>query len=280
MAYLQITNRASSTLAASIVAADVSLSVAAGGGALFPASNFAITIENERILVGTRTIDAFTSLTRGYDGTVAADHASGTAVELRVIAKHITELQTGKQDLDATLTSLAALGTAADKIAYTTGVDTWAEAAITAIGRLALTGSLPKFSAHKDGTNQTGIVTGTWTKITFTTEEYDVGSAYDAANSKWVPGIIGKGHIDATIHWTTMPDQGEMHLTVYKNGVLYKRVQNFASVADSFSHHISCDVLVDAVTDYFEVYALQNSGTDKIISGSINLATFNGHMLL
>lgn len=36
---------------------------------------------------------------------------------------------------DATLASIAALGTAADKIAYTTGVDTWAEAALTTFGR-------------------------------------------------------------------------------------------------------------------------------------------------
>lgn len=41
----------------------------------------------------------------------------------------------GYQPLDATLTSIAALGTAADKIAYTTGVDTWAETTITAAGR-------------------------------------------------------------------------------------------------------------------------------------------------
>jgi len=38
------------------------------------------------------------------------------------------------QPKDATLTSIAALGTAANKIAYTTDVDTWAEAAITAAG--------------------------------------------------------------------------------------------------------------------------------------------------
>lgn len=42
---------------------------------------------------------------------------------------------TDVQAQDATLQSLAALGTAADKIAYTTGIDTWAEAAITAVGR-------------------------------------------------------------------------------------------------------------------------------------------------
>jgi hypothetical protein len=39
------------------------------------------------------------------------------------------------QPLDDNLTSIAALGTAADKMLYTTAEDTWAEAAITAAGR-------------------------------------------------------------------------------------------------------------------------------------------------
>lgn len=48
------------------------------------------------------------------------------------------EIGTDVQAYDATLTSIAALGTAADKIAYTTGIDTWAESAITAFGRSIL----------------------------------------------------------------------------------------------------------------------------------------------
>ena len=42
------------------------------------------------------------------------------------------------QAIDDTLTSIAALGTAADKIAYTTGIDTWAEGALTAFARSIL----------------------------------------------------------------------------------------------------------------------------------------------
>jgi hypothetical protein len=42
------------------------------------------------------------------------------------------------QPLDATLTSISALGTAADRMIYTTGVDTWAETAVTAFGRSLL----------------------------------------------------------------------------------------------------------------------------------------------
>ena len=45
------------------------------------------------------------------------------------------------QPLDATLTSIASRGTAADKMLYTTGVDTWAEAAITSAGRSLVAGA-------------------------------------------------------------------------------------------------------------------------------------------
>ncbi len=54
------------------------------------------------------------------------------------VAAALDALDSGKQDADATLAALAALGTAADRIAYTTGVDAWAETAITAAGRAIL----------------------------------------------------------------------------------------------------------------------------------------------
>lgn len=45
---------------------------------------------------------------------------------------------TNVQAYDATLTSIAALGTAADRVAYTTGFDTWAETPLTAIARTVI----------------------------------------------------------------------------------------------------------------------------------------------
>lgn len=47
----------------------------------------------------------------------------------------INELDTEKQPLDATLTALAGLATGADKLAYSTGTDTFAETAFTAFAR-------------------------------------------------------------------------------------------------------------------------------------------------
>lgn len=60
-------------------------------------------------------------------------NAGGTALTAVTAATARTKI--GAQASDATLTSLSALGTTADKVAYTTGVDTWAETPLTAAGR-------------------------------------------------------------------------------------------------------------------------------------------------
>jgi len=93
MTFLQVANRAVSKLTTDVSATDTSLTITTGDGVLFPTGNFVITIDDERILVGSRSGDTFSSLTRGYDGTTAASHTAGTRVELRIIARHIQELQ-------------------------------------------------------------------------------------------------------------------------------------------------------------------------------------------
>jgi hypothetical protein len=72
------------------------------------------------------------------DGEVALfDGITGKLVKSATLTGALTATA-GVLATDATLTSLSALGTAADKYAYTTGVDTWAEGAITAAGRAIL----------------------------------------------------------------------------------------------------------------------------------------------
>lgn len=52
-----------------------------------------------------------------------------------LVASDIPSLSSTYQPLDATLSSLSSLGTAADKLAYTTAADTWAETGISNFGR-------------------------------------------------------------------------------------------------------------------------------------------------
>ncbi|MCG8561040.1 MAG: hypothetical protein MI824_14675 [Hyphomicrobiales bacterium] len=54
------------------------------------------------------------------------------------VQEAIEELDTEKQGLDATLTSIAGLGTAANKYMFADGVDSWVEGDITAAGRALL----------------------------------------------------------------------------------------------------------------------------------------------
>ena len=90
---LNVKNRAKSLLAADITSTDISLTVTTDEGVKFPASNFHITIEDEILLCSSRTTDTFT-VERAKEGTTAAAHIAGKAVELRITAKIIEELQT------------------------------------------------------------------------------------------------------------------------------------------------------------------------------------------
>jgi hypothetical protein len=78
--------------------------------------------------------------------------------------------------------------------------------------------SQPGFSASKNTVDQTGIATGTFTKLTFPTEEWDDGGFYDAPNSKWTPpsGLV---HITGGARMTAgVVDQAIMVVTLYKDG--------------------------------------------------------------
>ena len=92
-----------------------------------PASGLAITTPT----ITGGSITGITDLTIADGGTGASDAATART-NLGVA------IGTNVQAYDATLQSLSALGTAADKYAYTTGVDTWAEGSITAAGRAIL----------------------------------------------------------------------------------------------------------------------------------------------
>jgi hypothetical protein len=135
----------------------------------------------------------------------------------------------------------------------------------------------PRFSAHKGGAGQTGIVTATPTKVTFGTEVYDYGSGF--ASSTWTPGRIGIAHISACATWDATVDTGRYQIYVYKNGSAHKAVSLDAGSVKTQGPAISVDVLVDAITDTFEIYVEHDSGSNKDISGNSVYTYFMGHMV-
>jgi hypothetical protein len=102
------------------------------------------------------------------DGGTGATTASGARSALGLA------IGVNVQAYDATLQSISALGTAADKMIYTTGIDTWAETATTSYGRslLNLANAAAGITALGLGTistqnaNAVSITGGTITGIT------------------------------------------------------------------------------------------------------------------
>ncbi len=91
----QFQNFATTALASSITSSSTSISLTSGSGSSFPSSGpFVIVIDTELILIASRSTDTLTVASggRGYDGTTAASHNSGTTVQLPVCAYNMNHL--------------------------------------------------------------------------------------------------------------------------------------------------------------------------------------------
>lgn len=131
------------------------------------------------------------------------------------------------------------------------------------------------FAAHKNGSNQTGIVTATPTKVSFGTEIYDNGGLFDAAtNYRWVPPP-GRVRITGSIAYTAAVDQTYFQVRLYKNGATLKRGLLVASGTLIQSVTVDAEDECDG-DDYYELYAEQNSGSNKDIDGVVSLTFLLG----
>lgn len=127
------------------------------------------------------------------------------------------------------------------------------------------------FSVHKNGTNQTGVVTATWTKVTWPTEEYDEGAIFKS--DKFTPASAGIYQINAAIQFTVLVTLADYRIAVYKNGVAYKLSTTAASGTGGQGVNISVTVKASK-TDYFEIFAYQASGVNQAIDGASTVTFF------
>ncbi|HVO02196.1 MAG TPA: hypothetical protein VMT54_08340 [Candidatus Cybelea sp.] len=142
----------------------------------------------------------------------------------------------------------------------------------------ALTSSAPavvSFSANKGGTDQTGIASATSTKVTFGTEEWDIGGYYDTANSRFTPPA-GKYLVTAAVLFTGgVVDQNNYYIYVSKNGSPLKSMGYVSSGTLGISCPLS--VAVDASgSDYFEIICQGGGAGNKTVSGQSFYSFFQG----
>jgi hypothetical protein len=125
-------------------------------------------------------------------------------------AATVTTALAGKQPLDATLTALAALTTAADKLIYATGSDTFATADLTAFGRqLAAAANaaavISLLSLGTAATKNTGTTSGT-------IPEFGTGGSLALASVS----ISGETSYGNSAYWTYGTGRAAEHRTALK----------------------------------------------------------------
>jgi len=134
------------------------------------------------------------------------------------------------------------------------------------------------FMVHKNGVDQTPIANTTFTQVTFSTKEFDQDSIFNTATGKLTPKA-GKYLLSASIGWSGSVDTARYNTLIYKNGAAYRSgIQQAGAGGQPLD--TACCIVVDANgTDYFEVYAWQNSGAGGTISGTTFDTWFCGHRI-
>lgn len=116
-----------------------------------------------------------------------------------------------------------------------------------------------RFSAHKNGTDQTGVAALTNTQVTFGTEAYDYNSKF--ASNAWTPDA-GPVRMTFACYATGTFNSGDLaQIMIFKNGSLFKLV--FVSCNTSqFSGALSAEDIANGTDVYTAyVYCPTASGT-------------------
>jgi hypothetical protein len=144
-------------------------------------------------------------------------------------------------------------------------------------------GQVESVSANLGGVNQPGVASGVFTRVAFNTVDWNIGGNLDTTVNvgRWTPGDDGKFyHIDAAVLFTAMTDGAIVAIAVYKNGVVWKQVQQVSGGATSPGVSISVDVFMMNETDYIEIFVFQNSGSTQAIVGVTTVTWFQGRVQL
>jgi hypothetical protein len=145
-----------------------------------------------------------------------------------------------------------------------------------ATGVVMVSGNMPLFSAYK--TSSQTYSSGTWTKITYDTEEYDTNNNF--ASSTFTPTVAG--YYLFTARNQLIADgtaMSEMNTAFYKNGSLAKsgsyKYQPAAATAQ-FGSNISAVIYCNGSTDYVECY-VKSDGSTLSVFGSAGAGATNSY---
>ena len=108
------------------------------------------------------------------------------------------------------------------------------------------------------------MVNGTWTKVSFPTEEFDTDSNF--ASSRFTPTTAGYYQLSTSVKMEG--GTGNFYVHLYKNGSDYKR---YTYIETAYNPAIGGSICVDAngTGDYYEIYVNAQSSSPTTKGGSV-----------
>lgn len=152
-----------------------------------------------------------------------------------------------------------------------TTAGTWATAP-SAVHLAPFTLPVISFSAHKNGTDQTGVATSSDVPVTFGTEVYDNGGLFSSNGFRPPPGVA---HMSASVRYTGTVDQTLYYIHVVKNSAPYKTVTFHSSGTGPLSVPITIEDECDG-DDLYTIEARHTAGSDRTIDGGATVTFFTG----
>jgi hypothetical protein len=131
------------------------------------------------------------------------------------------------------------------------------------------------FSVNKGGTDQTGIVSATFTAITWGNEVYDIGSKF--ASNGWTPEA---GNVELTCSEDfsgTITAGALCALAIFKDGVSYKQKTVYAPVANAGGASITVEDRASGTNVYTARIFVTTSAGTATVAGGIAQTFFQGH---
>jgi len=164
-------------------------------------------------------------------------------------------------DANVSLAKLSATGTK-DATTFLRGDNTFASAGGV---------NTPYFYVSSSGNQSTA--TNTWVKVTLNSEVFDTNN--DFASSRFTPTTAGKYLLFSSIYLSSIEADKLILHQIRKNGS--EAVIGLKTTAKTDDHTMECFLIADAngSSDYFEVYAMQQSGnTRNLASGNQRFGAF------
>jgi len=145
-----------------------------------------------------------------------------------------------------------------------------------AAGTVMVSGNMPAFSAYSNSAQT--ISAATFTKIQFNTELFDTNSNYDVGTYRFTPTVAGYYQVNTSVNFGTA--RSLYILSIYKNNSRGTGGENTFAGSLSANTSLNCQniVYMNGSSDYLEVFAYVDSGTNAINTGTNN-TYFSSSML-